>query len=165
MPRVKSQTKLDLKEMRAFAKKLKTLDTYEVEFGYYDTDTHPDYDMGMATLAAIHEFGGYTENGAEIPARDFMHQTVVSYSGAQGVKALENVVEDYLFQDKNIRTLLTSVGKQLTNKVVWVIEQGGDFAPNSDITISYKGSDVPLVDSGYMRDHAKYKINKVNRDK
>jgi hypothetical protein len=161
MPRVKSETKLDLKELRAFAKKLKTLDSYEVEFGYYDSDLHPDYDMGMATLAAIHEFGGYTSTGARIPARDFMHQTIVSYSGVQGMNALENVVEGYLFQGKNIRTLLAGIGKQLTDKVVWTIEQGGDFTPNSQMTITYKGSDVPLVHSGYMRDHAKYKVKKV----
>lgn len=154
------KTSLDMKGWDELYKQLQGLDEYEAEAGYYGSDIHDDSNLPMSNLALIHNEGAQLSNGTHIPARPFMDQSFYALCDMDfGSYAIKNI----LFYNKKPKAELEYVGmvmaKKITNSIAY-----GDFVPNSPYTISIKGADDPLINTGEMKDNPKHKVVKKGSD-
>lgn len=107
------------------------------------------YQVGSGSVAGVdildiaiwNHFG--TEN---IPARPFMHDSAVKYSGEVGA-AMTHLARKVQLGQASAYAALSTLGQFHQDQIVAQI-RSGDFAPNAPSTIKRKGSSVPLVDEG-----------------
>lgn len=121
-----------------------------VDVGFFDGRPHPKTGETEATVAAINEFGVESLN---IPERPFMAAT--ARDTKVGVKLAEELKRN-LFQQRG-RFSWNTVGKFYANEVAVTIR---DFSspPNAPLTISLKGFDNPLVETGHMMNNVKTRV-------
>ena len=118
-------------------------------------DTIVDSEVELIDVAAFNELG--TSN---IPSRPFMRQSldankdkVVGFCKAQFDRLCEGATAEDVIKD------LALFEKDLIQQTI--LE--GDFAPNAPSTIKKKGSDLPLFDTGHMRQSVVAIIDKKGR--
>lgn len=115
-----------------------------VRVGLPDTP-HPQAQLTIAEIGAIHEFGA---PGANIPERPFLHPGI--REGADQIARLSQVL---LFQLQNGETTKNEALEQLGLLGVRLVQEkirNGEFVPLSPRTIARKGSSQPLIDTGQM---------------
>ena len=142
----------DMKPLNELLTRLTKLETTHVEYGYDDTP-HKGSGLPISTLAAIHEYGWYSN-----PERDFMHQTDINMRLEYNSKFASDA-EEYLYYGGNILSLYTNFGKLGTAMIKDTIS-AGNFVENSAMTIKLKGRNEPLVDTGELMNGAKYWVIK-----
>lgn len=120
----KSTVTSDTKQIADVIQRLKRLESYSVEYGYYDEDLHSS-GKGMATLAAIHEYG----DGA-IPERPFLSQAD-DYLGRwyEVSNRWKQDINNYLKNGGNIVSVLTYEGNRGSDAIQTVINRQ-DFVEN-----------------------------------
>jgi len=113
-----------------------------VDVGYFDGSPHPKTGETEATVAAINEFGVESLN---IPERPFMATT------ARSTKVGPVIAGEVKRQLSNSRGGFrwNTVGKFYANEVAVTIRDFSQPA-NAPMTISLKGFDNPLVETGHM---------------
>lgn len=99
----------------------------------------------VATVAMQNEFG--TD---KIPARPFMSRTFDDHDGE-----IIKLVKDAVSEEEDAAGIFRIIGEGIAELMKAEIESG-DYAPNSPVTIARKGSDIPLIDTGTMRDSVEY---------
>ena len=154
----KSKAKVSFKGLTKFKKKLKTLEGSKVTVGYFAANKHPEIGITMSELAYLHENGGISSKGNNIPQRDFMTQSWENWVKGYAKSSTAKVVNDYLFNNKKIRDCLKEQGTEVKWMVNWTIEVGGDFVPNHPKTLAGKVGSTPLMDSGYLKNNAVVKV-------
>lgn len=122
-----------------------------VDVGYFDARPHPKTGETEATVAAINEFGVPSLN---IPERPFMAAT--SRTTAVGFK-IASEMKLALAGAKNPSSIWGSIGGFYAKEVSLTIE-GFSQPPNAPLTISLKGFDNPLVETGHMKDHVQWRV-------
>lgn len=153
------KTSLDMKGWDKLYKQLEDLDEWEAEAGYYDDVMH-ESGLTMADLAWINNNGADLSNGTTIPARPFMDQSFMSIAGSDfGQKELGDVI----MNNSSPKTQMDKLAKQMATQISMSIEYGS-FEPNSPYTISLKGRDDPLIDSGDMKESPQDKVVKKGGD-
>jgi len=137
-------------EGKKYFKELEQLAKMEVQVGF-QTDSG-SYENG-ATLA---EVAAYNELGtSSTPARPFMRKSFENHE-----KELQNAcdqVNKTLAKGGTTQQALDELGAFVKGLVQEEIVSG-DFAPNADSTIAKKGSDKPLIDTGFMRQSVNYQV-------
>ena len=113
-----------------------------VDVGYFDGKPHPKTGETEATIAAINEFGVPSLN---IPERPFMAATIRDTK--VGTKLAEELKRNLTQQ--RARFSWKVVGKFYANEVAVTIRDFSQPA-NAPLTISLKGFDNPLVETGHM---------------
>lgn len=114
---------------------------------------HKGSGLDMAHLAAIHEHGNDEVN---IPPRPFMaqsfdkHRTEVDQQKDRG---LSDIYEG----KKTTEGALETLGVFFKGKVQETIGSG-EFEPNKPATIARKGSSVPLIDQGTLRQSVDHEV-------
>lgn len=139
------------KDGKAFKKALKELEKYEVRVGYQEGASYPD-GTPVINVALWNELG--TVNA---PPRPFIRQTVDNHE-AQFQSKMKSAVNK-MADGNSAETVLNELGvfaKGMLQKEI----KNGDFTPNAPSTISSKGSDKPLIDTGLLRQSANYVIRK-----
>ncbi|HEX5034652.1 MAG TPA: hypothetical protein VFW62_09245 [bacterium] len=136
------------KGMERIIRELGAADGSYVKVGYPEEKDkkHDKAPMGVAAVAAIQEFGS---DDVGIPARPSMGQAFDKNRGElNGFIAGEygKVLEGKQDSEEG----LNRIGVFFKGKVQKEIRDGG-FVPNKPATIARKGSSVPLIDSGQMR--------------
>ena len=129
-------------EGQRFMRSLEQLDDLEVFVGLQSDQKYED-GTSMVDVAAFNEFGTST-----IPARPFFKQSYENHRDElQNIcaRAAKSVISGGP-ADK----ALDMIGAFTTGLVQEEI-LNGNFAPNAPSTIKRKGSDVPLIDTGEMR--------------
>lgn len=108
----------------------------------------------MAELAAIHEWGAPSKG---IPERSFLRSAIIE--GRQDISDLiAQGVSVYLQQGKEVDlAFYNRVGLFASNLVKTKIAKG-PFKPLSEATIKRKGSSLPLVDTGALRQSITYVV-------
>lgn len=149
--KLQSKTDIDYKEWNKLLKRLETLTDWEVEYGYYDDQMHPEHGLSLAEIARINEYGSTADR---IPPRPFMRQTSELHEG--DVNKFAGVVRDSLYYNKPVKTVLKEVGEQGTRYISFIVEVGA-FAPNSPVTAN---PTEPLIQTGYLHNNAKSKVVK-----
>ena len=121
----------------------------EILVGYPDGVSHPDSEIQNSDLArALH-------NGtARIPARPFLYQAIVSVR--QQLRAM--LREQFKKQIKRGEFSPEGIGAFMVGAVQRFVRSGyyKNTAPNAPSTIRRKGSDTPLIDTGFMVDSTTY---------
>lgn len=115
-----------------------------VRVGLPDTP-HPQAQLTIAEIGAIHEFGA---PGANIPERPFLHPGI--REGGDQIARLSQVL---LFQLQNGEITKNDALEQLGLLGVRLVQEkirNGEFVPLSPRTIARKGSSQPLIDTGQM---------------
>lgn len=135
----------------AFRRALATAGASAVAVGIHeDAGMHKDSGLSMAELAAIHEFGL-----GNVPERSFL-RSWASERGEELVIERAKMIESDLLKGQATQTLnklgLLAVGEIQQRMAL------GTPPPNTDATIARKGSSVPLIDTGALRQSITYKV-------
>jgi len=154
---------------KRFFEELQKLAKLEVQAGFtagksgkgknHESVSAKDYDDGptIAEVAAWNEFGTKNKDGSQrIPARPFMSQSVENNKDVIATmceEQLKAIAEGKTDADKAIR----AVGALQVGLIQHEIREGG-FADNAKSTGERKGSSVPLIDEGRMRQSIHYVV-------
>ena len=145
-----TESSKDKRRLERIRRSLLKVARSHVDVGFFDGRPHPKTGESEATVAAINEFGVESEN---IPERPFMAATARNTKVGQAL-AIE--------LNRNLRTLgslfrWSQVGEFYAREVKQTIEDF-TFPPNAPLTISLKGFDNPLVESGHLKNHVQTRI-------
>ena len=126
-----------------------------IEVGFYASARYPD-GTPVTNVAAWNEFGTKRKDGSVfIPERPFFRHAIVFASSK---------VEDLIRQRTDTaemvvdRALAEDIGITVQNEIRDSITRIKD-PPNAPLTILWKGSSNPLIDTAFMRNSATYKVN------
>jgi phage gpG-like protein len=131
------------------AKALEALRGRYVRVGVPDSEQALGSPLSMAQVATINEFGS---SDGRIPARPFL-QRGLERSKKEAATMLTKAI-DRLGSPAEVRAkadrILGRVGAYVAGQVKQGIADGG-FAPNAPYTIKRKGSSMPLINTGLLR--------------
>lgn len=134
---------------KKFQKMLEDLDKLEVRIGIQQEAGSED-GVNLVDIAMFNELGT-----VHIPSRPFLRDSVDAH--AAEINAFLQSMRTQLVKGGSAEKVLKEIGVfqkgLIQNEIVH-----GNFVPNSPETIKRKGSDVPLVDKGTMRDSVNYVI-------
>jgi len=119
------------------------------------TASGPASASDLVTIGAAHEYG--TES---IPMRPWLRTSAARY-GKGWARAYRAAVSAAILGE-NVETPLRLVGLGMQGDVQATVLDGPWF-PLSPETIRRKGSDVPLVDSGQMRQSIRAQVERAGR--
>ena len=129
------------------------MDGAGVEVGIFEEDgVHPHSDEGLtiAEIAIRNEFGD-----DRIPARPFMATNYAANENRYG-RSAEVVFTAVLRGSMDVDAAMQMLGAEQAGDVKKTINSW-TTPPNAQATVIRKGKDDPLVDTGIMRDHVKFK--------
>ena len=146
---------LDDRIWRRLKRKLASAKGSVVRVGVFQgSGGHPDSDISMPELAAIHEFGAPQAN---IPERSFIRRTL-----AEKETELKQIIEKL---SGKLMTGRTSFDRALNILGTWAAAEIKKTITESDIppplqqaTIDAKGSSKPLVDTGRLLNSITHKV-------
>lgn len=125
-----------------------------VDVGFFDGRPHPKTGETVATVAAINEFGVAELN---IPERPFMAATARSTKvGMRMGQELKHAIANPRLSFK-----WGQIGDFYAKEIKATIENFSQPG-NAPLTISLKGFDNPLVETGYMRDHVMKRVKRTS---
>ena len=154
--KVKSEQYFDFSGLEEFEKKLRKMDEYEVEYGYYDHQSHPETEISLADIVAIHEEGSKFH-----PARHLMNKSGIRF---EQVMDRDLSLTNYLYKEIPLKSALDKVGNKGKKVIKDTIELNILTPPNSESTIAKKGHDTVMKESGYLAKHAIHKVQKRSGD-
>ena len=135
------------------------LDGTEIEYGFTEVIMHPEAKVPVAAVAEWNNNGVRSQSGAwKIPARDFM-QISDLYAQGRMEEFNEQIASTLGLGGSKLDKTLDYLSKELAELVQQAISEG-DFKALAPSTISQKQSDTILIDSGFMFDAIKGKVNK-----
>lgn len=147
-----NKLKAHLRQMR-----LNLSEAQELEVGFFPEDVHPKNHIPVASVAFANEYGDPTNefegHAAPIPPRPFFRYAIAinqpQWNGAflAGLKAV----------GYHSLPALEGLGALIQGQVRTSIALFST-PMNSKITIELKGFNDPLMETGYMLDHVKYKV-------
>ena len=137
-------------EGKKYFKELEQLAKMEVQVGFQADSGSYENGATLAEVAAYNELGT-----SSTPARPFMRKSFENHE-----KELQNAcdqVNKTLAKGGTTQQALDELGAFVKGLVQEEIVSG-DFAPNAESTIAKKGSDKPLIDTGFMRQSVNYQV-------
>ena len=136
---------------KKFEKLLAEMSDKQVAVGFNADSGSYDDGASLVEVAAWNELGT-----RHIPSRPFIHDAIefnndkiTMFAGASVRNAIEN--------GGSAEEVLNQIGNMAKGLVQEEI-RNGMWTPNAPSTIRKKGSDHPLIDTGYMRQNVKYVI-------
>jgi hypothetical protein len=135
---------------KKYFEELEKLAKLEVQVGFPSNSGKYEDGATLAEIAAINELGSSTA-----PSRPFMRQSFENHEDElqDACDEVYTVISDGGTTQQGLEEL----GAYLVGLVQEEILEGG-FAPNAASTIAKKGSEQPLIDSGYMRQSVHFQI-------
>lgn len=137
-------------EGKKYFKELEQLAKMEVQVGFQADSGSYENGATLAEVAAYNELGT-----SSTPARPFMRKSFENHE-----KELQNAcdqVNKTLAKGGTTQQALDELGAFVKGLVQEEIVSG-DFAPNAESTIAKKGSEQPLIDTGFMRQSVNYQV-------
>ena len=138
-------------EGRRYFQELQKLADLEVQVGFQEGQQYED-GTSLAEVAAYNEFGS-----SDTPERPFMKQSFENHE--KELQAACDMVNQTLASGGTAEQALDKLGVAVKGLVQEEIVEGG-FAPNAESTVKKKGSEQPLIDTGYMRQSVNYVIKR-----
>lgn len=142
----------------AILTRLDKLKGMEVEVGFFEEDRYgpENHNLPVATVAAYNEFGT-TKN----PQRPFMTDTFSENTNQLYMaKGMKSVFLDAFQTGRAIQRLLKALGHTGAELMKVTIQQYAAAGGNSQATISRKGRDSPLIDTGKMIESVRFHIHR-----
>lgn len=122
-------------------------------------DTTADGGLTMIELAAIHEFGS---PAAGIPQRSFIRSTFAREENHRQLVELTAKLTQKVIHGMPLERALGLIGAWAVARIRETIDkrltQGPDPQENAPATIRKKGSDLPLVDTGRLKQSLTWKV-------
>lgn len=137
-------------EGKKFMQELRKLEQLEVRVGFQQGQGSYENGADLAEVAAYNELGS-----SSTPARPFMRQSFENHQSE--LQKACNDANKILASGGTAQQALNRIGVVAKGLVQEEIVSGG-FEPNAPSTIAKKGSETPLVDSGFMRESVNYVI-------
>lgn len=109
----------------------------------------------ISDIAAIHEFGAPS---VRIPERSFLRAGIRENLPAIRAKQAD-LVRQVANKKLGVSTALNRLGQFMADKVRDKLEHG-PFVPLKQTTINIKGSSIPLIDTGVLRNAIGYEVTK-----
>lgn len=123
---------------------------------------HADSDMTLVEIAATHEFGS---SDGHVPERSFIRSTlnvrIADELAEKVTAACKLVVTGKLDADKALALLGTYAASEIKNTITMnEADAYGEYPypPLADSTIAAKGSSVPLIDTGQLKNSITYEV-------
>lgn len=135
--------------IEALKKRIKTPGTVDV--GIIDAGEHRSGDQTVAEIGFQHEFGT-----ARIPERSFMRSTTVAKKKdiiALQKKLLKSISDGSMEVPQALGLVGDMVSGLIREKIVAI-----RTPPNSQATISRKGSSNPLIDTGQLKNSITFEV-------
>lgn len=141
---------VNVRGLERIEKRLKELRGARLRVGVLSNDQHdPDNPIGLAELAAIHEFGSPAAN---IPERSFIRRTFRE-KRPELLDVVRKVAKGTVKGKITAERGLNLLGAWLAAEVKKTVTDGPHIPPPlQPETIARKGSDRPLVDTGRLVD-------------
>lgn len=146
--RVRDELTPEGKKLMAVFQEMKGL---EVRIGFQSGENAEENGADLAEVAAFNELGT-----VHIPSRPFLRNSVDAHMG-EIVAFVSDVLDRIVNGGMGAQDTLWRTGSFMKGLVQKEIVSGS-YAPNAPATIARKGSDVPLVDDGQLRDSVNYQI-------
>lgn len=132
--------------------RLRELESQELEIGLLDggkgSRQHPNADMTVAELGAVHEFGAPRVG---IPTRSFLGAVFDRDEQALGAK-MDEVIRQALFNGQAPQTALQKAGDWFSDQVKNYFTESTPPPPIKPETAERKGSNLVLVETGTLRE-------------
>jgi len=162
--KITSKVTSDQKQIASLIRRLQSLESHEIQYGYFQEDTHDSSGMPISELAAILNFG--TD---DIPARPFMEAASDSAGRySQTSNEWKRSIWSYLCGNGNINQVLGKVGVVYNNFIPQAI-MFGEWQANGLEWSKYKfetyGSSQPLVETSELMANSKVKVVKTGDKK
>lgn len=153
-----SSATLDLKQIDAMMRRLQSLDSHHVEYGYFEGDIHQSSGLDIAELAA-------TLN-EDRPFMNLAYQMVDSHFETS--KLWKKNIWNYLKGQGTVTQLYKEFGR-IGEVYVQASIDTGDWIANEDwwtqAKIEKYGSTAPLIETGEMYNSVKSKVISDKADK
>ncbi len=124
--------------------------------------THANSGMTLVELAATHEFGS---SDGHVPERSFIRSTLYVRSAqalAEKIEAAAKLVIAGKLEAKRALELLGTFAASEIKNTITMNESDGygeyPYPPLADSTIAAKGSSVPLIDTGQLKNSITYAV-------
>lgn len=142
---------------RALIRAVDELDDAHIDVGLFEGEEHPDSELTIAQIGAVHEFG--SKNG-KIPERSFLRSTADEKRGAY-IKRMDAVaarLQSSKGSSKGL-SLLAAVGELMASDVRKKITTLRS-PPKAPATLAREGPGFtnPLIWLGYMRNAVRARI-------
>lgn len=152
--RVKTDVKLDLKDLNKLVKKLENLETWEAKAGFKSTKKHPRSGESASFIASINNYGGLQwstilDREVNIPARPFMNYAI-EHNETAWLPEMATAFSNFIFNKVNSQQILRPLGKKLSANIEWALESEMLYQRNANLTIKLKGFDSPLYETGWL---------------
>lgn len=137
-------------EGKRFLEAIKEIADLEVRIGFQAGEAEHD-GVDLCEIAAYNELGT-----VHIPSRPFIRDSVDNHMDEISANIAE-WCRKIVRGEMQAHEMMMNIGMMQKGLIQQSIAEGG-FEPNSPETIRRKGSDMPLVDSGQMRQSVNYLI-------
>lgn len=137
-------------EGRKFQRTLKELEKLQVRVGFQHGKATEDDGTDICDVAAWNELGT-----VRIPSRPFLRKSVDENEGK--IRSFLKEKAEDIVDGATAEQILKEIGifqKDLIQEKI----TSGSFSPNAESTVRQKGSSIPLIDSGRMRQSVNYEI-------
>lgn len=138
-------------EGKRYFAKLKKLSKMEIRVGFQSATNAYKDGTDLIDVAAFNEFGT-----SDIPARPFMRQSFENHEDK--LEAAGRRANNALARGDSVEQVLKRTGVAAKGLIQKEIREG-EFVPNKPSTVSKKGSDQPLIDTGHMRQSVRMSLN------
>ena len=139
-------------EGKRFLSEIKKLTESVIHVGFQADQSHYENGTDLVDVAAYNEFGA-----SDIPARPFMKQSFENHEPE--LKAACTAAYQKVSAGGTAEQALKELGAFAKGLIQEEIANGS-FEPNAPSTIRKKGSERPLIDTGFMRQSVNYVIKK-----
>jgi hypothetical protein len=141
-------------------KRLQELDNTSFDVGYFPQQgTHQPSGMSYSNLFAIHSFGS---KSAGIPARPVLDLNFQLWNPVSSNKLIKKQLKSYFSNIKSTNapikfsTILDTIAGSYVQSTRAIFGDSTKLVSNSSFTVSQKGTQSPLVETGDLRDHLSY---------
>lgn len=119
-----------------------------------DADARDGEGIGNVRLASVHEFGA-----GNVPERSFLRSTVREHR-EKYTAILDKVTRGVADGKIDMLQGLALLGEKVASDVKRRIEADKLGVPLADATIARKGSSVPLIDTGQLKNSITYEVRR-----
>lgn len=145
---------LDLSGLDELEKEMDWLEERTIEYGFLDAArVHPNADVPVATVANWNNSGVKSLDASKwkIPPRPFFDVATLYVEDLVNTKFSKRIGQSFLEGKASYTKALDFIGKESADQVQFAIDEG-DFKSLAKSTVRLKGSDVILIESGFMYD-------------
>lgn len=146
-------------KMQQVIKSISDLGNVRIMAGWvHPGQKHGDTKLTMAQLAYVMEYGAKVGKRTYIPPRPMLRMTG-RLKRKSWVKLAGKLTKSVLEEKVNAADAPAILGQTIADDIKGVMNTSLLFTPNAPSTVSKKGKNTPLIDTGELRDAVDFVVN------